>query len=70
MLSILGVIIGVAASFAAVPLLAEFLYGVKPHDVLTLVVVSSLLMAVTLLASYLPARHATAIDPMQTLRHD
>jgi putative ABC transport system permease protein len=70
MLSILGVTIGVAASFASAPLLAEFLYGVKPHDVLTTFLVSSLLIAVTFLASYIPARHATAIDPMQTLRRD
>jgi putative ABC transport system permease protein len=69
-LSFLGVIIGVAASFAAAPLLAEFLYGVKPHDVPTLLLVSSLLFAVTFLASYIPARHATAIDPMAMLRHD
>ena len=69
-LSFLGVIIGVAVSFAAAPLLAEFLYGVKPHDVLTLLLVSSLLIAVTFLASYIPARHATRIDPMETLRHD
>jgi putative ABC transport system permease protein len=70
MLSILGVMVGVAASFAAAPLLAKFLYGVKPHDVLTLVLVSSLLTIVTSFASYIPARHATAIDPMETLRHD
>ena len=69
-LSVLGVIFGVAASFAAAPLLAEFLYGVKPHDVLTLLLVSSLLIAVSFLASYIPARHATLIDPMETLRHD
>jgi putative ABC transport system permease protein len=69
-LSILGVIIGAAASFAAAPLLAEFLYGVKPHDVLTLTLVSSLVIAVSFLASYLPARRATLIDPMETLRHD
>jgi ABC-type antimicrobial peptide transport system permease subunit len=69
MLSLVGVILGVAASFAAAPLLTGFLYGVKPHDVLTLILVSSLLIAVTLLASYLPARHATLIDPMETLRH-
>jgi putative ABC transport system permease protein len=69
-LSFLGVIIGVAASFAAAPLLAEFLYGVKAHDVLTLLLVSLLLIAVTFLASYIPARHATLIDPMETLRHD
>ena len=69
-LSFLGVMMGVAASFAAAPLLARFLYGVKPHDVLTLVLVSSLLIAVTLFASYIPARHATAIDPIVTLRHE
>jgi putative ABC transport system permease protein len=69
-LSSLGVVIGVAGSFAAAPLLARFLYGVKPHDVLTLVLVSSLLIAVTLFASYIPARHATEIDPMATLRHE
>jgi predicted permease len=70
MLSCLGVMIGVAASFAAAPLLARFLYGVNPHDVLTLVLVSSLLIAVTFFASYIPARRATGIDPMETLRHE
>jgi len=69
-LAVLGVIVGVAASFAAAPLLAEFLYGVKPHDVVTLTLVSSLLIAVSFLASYIPARRATLIDPMETLRHD
>ena len=69
-LSFLGVMIGVAASFAAAPLLARFLYGVKAHDVLTLVLGSSLLIAVTFFASYIPARHASGIDPMETLRHD
>ena len=70
MLSLIGVLIGVAGSFAATPLLAEFLYGVKAHDMLTLVLVSSLLMAVTFVASYVPARQATKIDPMRTLRHE
>jgi ABC-type antimicrobial peptide transport system permease subunit len=69
-LSLIGVAIGVVGSFAATPLLAEFLYGVKAHDMLTLVLVSSVLMAVTLLASYIPARHATKIDPMRTLRQE
>jgi ABC-type antimicrobial peptide transport system permease subunit len=64
-LSLIGVVIGVAGSFAAAPLLAKFLYGVKPHDTLTLLLVSSLLMAVTFVASYIPARHATKINPMQ-----
>jgi predicted permease len=69
-LSLIGVVIGVAGSFAATPLLSEFLYGVKAHDTLTLVLVSSLLMAITFIASYVPARHATKIDPMRTLRHE
>jgi putative ABC transport system permease protein len=70
MLSLIGVAIGLAGSFAATPLLADFLYGVKAHDMLTLVLVSSLLMGVTFLASYVPARYATRIDPMRTLRHE
>jgi putative ABC transport system permease protein len=69
-LSLIGVVIGIAGSFVATPLLSRFLYGVKPHDVLTLVLVSSLLMAVTFVASYVPARRATKIDPMRTLRHE
>jgi putative ABC transport system permease protein len=69
-LSLIGVAIGLAGSFAATPLLAEFLYGVKAYDVPTLVLVSSLLMAVTFAASYVPARHATKIDPMRTLRQE
>jgi putative ABC transport system permease protein len=69
-LSLFGVTMGVAGSFAATPLLARFLYGVKPHDLLTLVLVSSFLMAVISVASYIPARHATKIDPMQALRHE
>ncbi len=70
LLSLLGVMIGVAGSFAATPLLAKFLYGVEAHDPLTLFLVSLLLMAVTSVASYIPARHATKIDPMQALRHE
>jgi predicted permease len=69
-LAVIGVAIGVAGSFAATPLLAEFLYGVKAHDPLTVVLVSSLLIAVTFVASFVPARHATKIDPMTTLRHE
>jgi len=69
-LSFIGVGIGVASSFAVTPLLAEFLYGVKAHDMLTVVLVSLLLLAVTFVASYVPARQATKIDPMRTLRHE
>jgi ABC-type antimicrobial peptide transport system permease subunit len=70
LLSLIGVAIGLAGSFAATPLLADFLYGVKSHDFLTLAMVSLLLLAVTFFASFIPARRATKIDPMQTLRHE
>jgi len=69
-LALVGVAIGVAGSFAATPLLADFLYGIKAHDAKTLALVSSLFIAVTFVASYVPARHATGIDPMRTLRHE
>jgi putative ABC transport system permease protein len=69
-LSLLGVVIGGAASFLANPLLANYLYGVKPHDFLTLSLVSVLLIGVTLFASYVPAHRAARIDPMETLRHE
>ena len=69
-LSLIGVAVGVAASFLATPLLTPFLYGVKPHDALTLAVVCLLLIAVTLFASYVPAQRAARIDPMETLRHE
>jgi len=69
-LTLIGIGIGLAGSFAATPILADFLYGVKSHDMLTMILVSLLLMAVTFVASYVPARHATKIDPVRTLRHE
>ena len=69
-LSLVGVVIGAAASFVATPFISMFLYGVKPHDALTLTVVSILLIGVTLFASYVPAQRAARIDPMETLRHE
>ena len=69
-LSFVGVAIGVLASFLATPLLTDYLYGVKSHDALTLALVSLLLIAVTLFASYVPAQRAAHIDPMETLRHE
>jgi putative ABC transport system permease protein len=69
-LCVTGVAIGLVCSFAATPLISKFLYGVKPNDLLTFVLVSSVLITVTFFASYVPARHATKIDPMRTLRHE
>jgi predicted permease len=69
-LSSVGVAFGVAASFAATPLIATFLYGVKPYDLLTWSLVSVFLIGVTLVATYIPGRRATRLDPTIALRHE
>jgi putative ABC transport system permease protein len=69
-LSSLGVALGLAVSFAATPLIAAFLYGVKAYDLLTWSLVSVFLVGVTLVATYIPGRRATRLDPTVALRHE
>jgi predicted permease len=61
---------GLPAALALSRLLTSQLYGVTPSDPLTFLVVAALLAAVAVTASYLPARRATKIDPMEILRHE
>ena len=69
-LALLGIVIGAAGGFAATRALRQLLYGVGSGDPLTFVIVAVVLAAVTALASYIPARRATRIDPMVALRYE
>jgi len=66
----LGLTCGVAAALGLTRLLGKFLYEIKPTDPLTFVVVSVLLLLVALFASWLPARRAAKVDPMEALRNE
>ncbi|HEU4934832.1 MAG TPA: ABC transporter permease [Vicinamibacterales bacterium] len=67
-LAVAGVVLGIALSYASTRVLAAFLYGVTPTDVVSFAVASSSLLAFALIASYLPARRASRIDPAVALR--
>jgi ABC-type antimicrobial peptide transport system permease subunit len=64
----LGIVAGMVVSASTASLMASLLYGVRPHDPAVFLIVPVLLFAIAVLASYLPARRATKVDPMIALR--
>jgi putative ABC transport system permease protein len=69
-LAIIGVALGLSASYALTSLMSKLLFGVQPTDPATFVLTAAILSITALLASYLPARRATKIDPLEALRYE
>ena len=69
-LAITGVGIGLAAAVVLTRLMAAQLYGVSPRDPVTFAAVALVLIAIAMLACYIPARRAMRVDPMESLRYE
>jgi len=69
-LTLIGMALGLMGAVASTRLLRDMLFGVKPIDPLTFAVMTLLLVCISLVACFLPARRATKVDPMNVLRTD
>ena len=70
LIATIGIVIGSVAAMGLTRFLESLLYGVAPLDGLTFAFVAVVMMVAAFLASYLPARSATRVDPMAALRHE
>lgn len=70
LLAVRGAMLGLLVSLTLTRVLSRFLYGVSPKDPLTFAAAAFVLIAVSLLASYIPARRATRVDPIIALREE
>ncbi|MGH9865690.1 MAG: FtsX-like permease family protein, partial [Candidatus Acidiferrales bacterium] len=69
-LTLMGVAIGVVAALGVTRLVSSMIFGVTPYDPITFITVAVVLVAVALVACYLPARRAMRVDPIEALRYE
>jgi ABC-type lipoprotein release transport system permease subunit len=69
-MALVGVAIGIGAALGLTGLMRTLLFGVTARDPMTFAAVAALLILVSLLASYIPARRAMLVDPMVALRDE
>jgi ABC-type antimicrobial peptide transport system permease subunit len=67
---VIGAVIGVVAAYMTTRFLASLLYGVEPADITAFGIMSAIMIAMGMLASYMPARRASNVAPMEALRSD
>ena len=69
-LALAGVVIGLAISFVLARVMVSLLFEVKPTDLISFSVATLVLLGAAMLASYIPARRATKVDPLVALRYE
>jgi ABC-type antimicrobial peptide transport system permease subunit len=69
-LAMVGVLLGIVGAFGVTRVIASFLYNITPTDPVTFIGASVFLVVLAMLASYVPTRRATAVDPLIALRSE
>jgi predicted permease len=70
LLAVIGITIGLPVALALARMTQSLIYGIAPHDILTLVMSAIVLIAIAVAAAWIPARRAAGIDPMEALRYE
>ena len=66
----IGVVLGLIAAWNSTKFLATLLYGVRPTDLASLAAVAAVVLAISLIASSIPARRAARLDPLGVLKRE